>query len=409
MNVEIQINNSTSAETQFVTWAPAPCRVRVTNPAGSPGPTASVTLSSTSAASGGAVGFRSGTTGTFAATLTLTVPTSGATVPFFTAGKFGQPSTNRGDVTIEARAGSTLVGSANVMVRIRKNANKLTTDERDRFIDTFAKLNNQGLGRFADFNNMHKDPGYFQAHAGPGFLNWHRAYLLDLEREFQAIDASVTLPYWRFDQPAPNIFTLDFLGESDTNGSVKFRNGNPLEFWKTDSTPGIKRTPLFPTSQAPPNPMNEADTLHIGTTFRTFRDMEGDPHGLAHTSFGGDIRVPSTAAKDPLFFLLHCNVDRLWAKWQRKNGRFDPAAASSFDERPTSRPGHKLDNTMWPWNGVTSTTDPTRPDEAPGGGLADSACVSAPGEKPRVRDSIDYYGGINAASNLGFAYDDVQI
>jgi len=409
MDIELQINNSTSPAAQFVTWAPSPCRIRVTNSAGAPGPTVSVKLSSTSAAQGGAVQFRSGTTGAFANTVTLTVPTNGATVPFFTAGKFGSPSTNLGDVKIEARVGNTLAGSANVMVRIRKNANKLTNGERDRFIAAFAKLNNQGLGRFADFNNMHKAPGYFQAHTRPGFLNWHRAYVLDLEREFQAIDASVTLPYWRFDQPAPNVFTRDFIGESDDNGTVMFRNGNPLEFWKTDDTPGVNRTPLFPTSQAPPNPMNEADTLDLGTTFRAFRGMEGDPHGLAHTSFGGSIQDPTTAAKDPLFFLLHCNVDRLWAKWQRKNDRFDPAVASSFDQRPTSQPGHKLDDTMWPWNGVTSATDPTRPDEAPGGGLADSPCVSAPGQKPRVRDCIDYYGAIDAASAMGFAYDDVQI
>jgi tyrosinase len=409
MNVELQINNSTASDARFVTWAPSPCRIRVTDPTGANTPTVSVNIAGKSAANGGVVRFRNGTTGAFASTLTLTVPTNGTTVPFFTAGTFGQPSTNSGDVKIEARVGNTLVGSAELMVRIRKNASKLTNGERDRFIAAFAKLNNQGLGRFSDFNNMHKNPNLSQAHFAPGFLPWHRAYLLDLERELQAIDPSVALPYWRFDQPAPNIFTRDFLGESDANGTVKFRNGNPLEFWKTDTNIGISRTPDFPTSQAPPNPMNEADTLELGAQFRTFRGMEGDPHGLAHTSFGGFIHDPATAAKDPLFFLLHCNVDRLWAKWQRKNGRFDPAVASSFDERPTSAPGHRLNDTMWPWNGVTKPTDPTRPPTAPGGTLATSSCVGAPGLKPRVRDCIDYHGVINAASTMGFDYDDVQI
>jgi tyrosinase len=381
----------------------------VTNPSGANTPTVSVKIASVSAANGGAVGFRKGTTGAFASTLALTVPIDGTTVPFFTAGKFGQPSTNNGDVKIEARVGNTLVGSVGLMVRIRKNANKLTNAERDRFIAAFAKLNNQGLGRFSDFNNMHKSPNLTQSHNAPAFLPWHRAYLLDLERELQAINPSVALPYWRFDQPAPKIFTRDFLGASDANGTVKFNNGNPLEFWKTDNTPGISRTPDFPTSQAPPNPMNEAQTLALGTQFRTFRGMEGDPHGLAHTSFGGFIQTPATAAKDPLFFLLHCNVDRLWAKWQRQNGRFDPATATSFDERPTSRPGHRLNDTMWPWNGITSATDPTRPPTAPGGAMATSPSVGAPVPPPRVRDCIDYHGVINAASNMGFDYDDVQL
>ena len=46
------------------------------------------------------------------------------------AGRFGRPSTNDGDVRIEARNGSTLVGGVKVMVRIRKNANRLTPGER---------------------------------------------------------------------------------------------------------------------------------------------------------------------------------------------------------------------------------------------------------------------------------------
>ena len=183
MNVELQINNSTNPNAQFVSWAPSPCRIRVTNPAGTAGPNASVKLSSTSAANGGSVGFRSGTTGAFAPTLTLTLPVNGTSVSFFTAGKFGQPSTNEGDVRIEARVGNTMVGAAKVMVRIRKNANALMPGERDRFVAAFAKLNNQGLGRYVDFRNMHIGAGLQQAHGAAGFLPWHRTYILDLERE----------------------------------------------------------------------------------------------------------------------------------------------------------------------------------------------------------------------------------
>ena len=163
MNVELQINNSTNPNAQFVSWAPSPCRIRVTNPAGTAGPNASVKLSSTSATNGGSVGFRSGTTGAFAPTLTLTLPVNGTSVSFFTAGKFGQPSTNEGDVRIEARVGNTMVGAAKVMVRIRKNANALMPGERDRFVAAFAKLNNQGLGRYVDFRNMHIGAGLQQA------------------------------------------------------------------------------------------------------------------------------------------------------------------------------------------------------------------------------------------------------
>jgi tyrosinase len=406
MIVALEINNSANATARFVSWAPAPCRIRVTNPSGATTPTVSVKLSGASTAGGGAIVFRSGTAGAFANTLTLTVPINGTTVPFFVAGKFGQPSANNGDVKIEARVGTSIVGSVAVMVRIRKNANTLVAGERNRFVAAFAQLNNQGLGRFVDFRNMHTQVSSPQAHGPPGFLPWHRAYLLDLERELQAIDPSVALPYWRFDQAAPNIFKLDFLGVSNAIGTVQFSNTNPLQFWRTDGVQGINRRPFFNTNAAPGGFRNEAQTLALGTAYSAFRTMEIDPHGSAHTSFGGSISSIPTAARDPLFFLLHCNVDRLWAKWQRLNGRFNPATAASFHNSGGNPIGHNLPDTMWPWNGVTGGP---RPPTAPGGAMAASPCVGAPGPQPRVRDCLDYHGVINASSHMGFDYDDVSL
>ena len=403
MKVELQINNSVSARARFVSWAPSPCRIRVTDPTGGTSPTTNVQITSVSAAGGGAVVFRRGTTGAFSNSLTLAVPITGTSVPFFVGGR--RASVNNGDVRIEARNGTTLVGGVKLMVRIRKNANTLTPGERDRFVAAFAQLNNQGAGRFADFRDMHTNVSSPQAHGAPGFLPWHRAYLLDLERELQAIDPSVALPYWRFDQASPNVFTPEFLGVSDALGTVSFSATNPLQFWVTDGVPGINRRPFFATDTAPPGLRNEAQTLALGTGYPAFRTMEGNPHGSAHTSFGGSISSIGTAAKDPLFFLLHCNVDRLWAKWQKLNGRFDPAVAASYDSNPGNPIGHNLPDTMWPWNGVTGAP---RPPTAPGGAMAGSPTVSAPGPTPRVRSSLDYQGVISAGSRLGFDYDDVR-
>jgi tyrosinase len=214
------------------------------------------------------------------------------------------------------------------------------------------------------------------------------------------------LPYWRFDQPAPNIFTRDFMGASDSLGTVQFGATNPLAFWKTDGVQGVNRRPFFNTGAAPTGLRTETQTLALGAAYPAFRTMEGNPHGSAHTSFGGSISSPATAPKDPLFFLLHCNVDRLWAKWQRQNGRFDPAQRASFDNDGRNPVGHNLADTMWPWNGVTGAP---RPPTAPGGPMAPSMCVGAPGPQPRVRDCLDYHGTINPASHMGFDYDDVAL
>lgn len=293
------------------------------------------------------------------------------------------------------------------MIRIRKDANTLTVGERDRFLAAFATLNSQGAGRFVDFRNMHTNAGSPEAHSRPGFLPWHRAYLLDLERELQRIDPSVALPYWRFDKPAPKVFSREFLGVADDIGTVEFSASNPLQFWVTDGQPGVNRRPFFDTATESASVISETETLALGTTFRAFRAMEGSPHASAHGSFGGSIGSIGTAARDPLFFLLHCNVDRLWAKWQRKNGRFNPSQASAFDSNlpAGNRIGHNLQDTMWPWNGVTGTP---RPATAPGGTLATSPSASAPGTQPRVQDLLDYQGVVASAGRLGFDYDDIQ-
>src|ERR671932_504668 len=123
MNVELQINNSADPNARFVSWVPSPCRIRVTNPSGATSPTIDVQISAKSVAGGGEVILRSGTTGPFSNSVTVPVPINGASVPFFVAGRFGRPSITNGDVTLEARAGTVVVASVPLMVRMSKKAN----------------------------------------------------------------------------------------------------------------------------------------------------------------------------------------------------------------------------------------------------------------------------------------------
>lgn len=404
MVIELQTNNSADARARYVSWAPSPASIRLTTPSAAP---VDVTLRNKASQAGGSVVFYSALKQKPTKTLMLSLPANGTPVDFFVAGEFGKPSVADGDVTIQIVADDQVLAEFPLMVRVRKDANTLTPAERDRFVAAIAQLNNQGNGRFVDFRNMHTNAGSPEAHGAPGFLPWHRAYLLDLERELQAINPSVALPYWRFDSPAPQVFTKEFLGVSDSLGTVSFSASNPLQFWKTDGVQGINRRPLFDVATQFADVISEAQTLALSKQYRGFRTMEGDPHGYAHTSFGGSISGIPTAAKDPLFFLLHANVDRLWAKWQQQNNRYDSAQVASFDSNSANggnRIGHNLGDAMWPWNGVTGAP---RPSTAPGGGMADSPCVSAPGQQPKVMDCLDYQGILVASSRLGFDYDNV--
>ncbi len=76
-------------------------------------------------------------------------------------------------------------------------------------------------------------------------------------------------------------------------------------------------------------------------------------HNQVHVWVGGSMG-PGTSPNDPIFFLHHCNVDRLWAEWQRMH--------PSADYQPQSGgpPGHNVEDLMFPWDGV-KTPDTVRP------------------------------------------------
>ena len=54
-------------------------------------------------------------------------------------------------------------------------------------------------------------------------------------------------------------------------------------------------------------------------TYREMRKMLERVHNSAHTYIGGTIPEPHTAFRDPFVFLIHSNVDRLFAMWQYRN------------------------------------------------------------------------------------------
>ena len=416
MAIEIRINGSPNPAARYISYAPAPCQIRQT-PAAS---AVNVTLSSRSAQTGGgqAVFYQQRVVGAQpTATLALTLPAAGTWVNFGMGGRPGAPSIEDRDCLLVVTGAGVSV-TVPLMVRVRKNANRLRTAERDRFLVALARLNRSSspstASAYQTLRNMHVTSANGEEHQGPQFLPWHRMYLLDLERRLQTIDPTVSMHYWRFDEPAPNVFTRQFMGETQrsttTASFVTLAPTNPLVGWVTDSVPGILRSANFNTltQSAPGQPgfatLTQAQTLALGATYPPFSGMEGSPHGAAHVSFNGWISSIPTAPKDPLFFMLHSNVDRLWALWQWLNRRTDAASAATYTGQ--NRDGRRVADTMWPWNGVVT---PPRPNFAPGGGLPASTLTATPGARPTLGSAIDYHGSRTGLplNWLGFSYDDV--
>lgn len=421
VSLELSINGTVRPVGRYLSWSPAPASLRVADPDGGVGPIR-VTLRNGDAVSGGKLVFRMERKDSSTDELNLELPDDGTGRDFFVAGRFGSPSTVDGDAPLEVHqqgAGGALLESFPLMVRVRKDAERLTTMERDRFLLALARLNDQGRGLYQSYRDAHREISLNEAHGFDGFLPWHRAYILDLERELQHLDPSAALPYWRFDTPAPTLFTADFLGAPDpASGLAQFAPSNPLRLWSVDGLPGINRTPHFNPATSPahnsigqPVRPDAIITGFTGTYTQLRQPFESNPHGRAHVSFSGEIDFPPTAPRDPLFFLLHCNVDRLWAAWQWLQQRFAPADTATygfsgrFGDPGSTRIGHNLLDTMWPWNGVTGGPGP-RPPTAPRTPFP-GTLEPAPGNAPTVGSMIDFQGIHNATSELGFDYDDV--
>ena len=491
--VEVQVGNSSVTIDDYITWSPKLCRARISNPASV---SSDLTMRLFNASYGGQVDFAAGGSLTAHNTtagdpdLQLTLPADGSWVNFYIAGRFedtdffGSSSTRDKDAIIEARnvATNERLGRWAFMIRVRKNADSISIDERDRFLEALAQLNsNFGYEEFFRRHNV----GDSEAHGGPGFLPWHRTFVLQLERELQAVDPSVALHYWRFDLPAPNVFHQDFMGDSynfinpssgtppQLSDQVTFSMSNPLYTWNTDGVNGIVRRTLFPANNAPSIPLcgsttsveSETSTLARGGVNDEFFDtmgsgavgfytMEGNPHGFSHmfaggfnfNCFSGNVTATigylsdvAISPRDPLFFLLHSNVDRLWAKWQWVNDRLDPSLTESYSPTgafsapcpgpPNSQTaihiGHYADDTMWPWNEATGpgpiascvwddrpTTTLTLRNFPQVYGQA-----GAPGPTPTPKDMVDYRsirldGNGNPITNpnagMSFCYHDVN-
>jgi hypothetical protein len=147
-------------------------------------------------------------------------------------------------------------------------------------------------------------------HRGPAFLPWHRHFLLRLEQALQALDARVSLPFW--DWTRSDSRDLDAEPWKSFFGG-RSNSGGRFDHW--GYTRAASPSGALPTLD---QVLNELQA----TTYAQFRAMEFGSHVPGHTWTGGTMEDTRSPA-DPLFYLHHGNVDRLWAIWQRNHPAAD--------------------------------------------------------------------------------------
>jgi hypothetical protein len=158
---------------------------------------------------------------------------------------------------------------------------------------------------------QHSDPSLGPSQANMQFFTWHRMYLKYFERVLRKAsgDPNFTLPYWNYpDNAGPRgtgIALPTMMRGTATNTLVD-----------TFRTPGLNANTTAISSNT-----GSAVQAFKFNDFRNFSfQLEMQPHGSMHcgTGFGcqaPDIGIVPVAGNDPVFYMHHANIDRLFQCW----------------------------------------------------------------------------------------------
>ncbi len=160
------------------------------------------------------------------------------------------------------------------------------------------------------WNSCHMDARFFWA--------WHRMYLYWFERIIRKYSGMFdwALPYWNWTStnaaqraiPAPFRVTNSTLYDASRNASL--------------NTGATSLSTSLGTSVA--------NFINNQNNYFSAQGSANGPHGGVHVAIGGNMGSVNSAAKDPLFWLHHSEVDRQWNVWLGQGGRSNPVSDASW-------------------------------------------------------------------------------
>jgi N-acetylneuraminic acid mutarotase len=144
------------------------------------------------------------------------------------------------------------------------------------------------------------------------FLPWHRLMLAQLEGVIREVlhDEDFTLPYWNPVTGNPDDFIVPAVFRDP--GATLY-NGTRWP-WVN----GGERIDLLYRDWINLDALNEKFYIDSPTGNLGFNPrLDQNPHFFTHFAIGGDMAEFSTVGGDPIFYLHHANIDRLWESWNR--------------------------------------------------------------------------------------------
>ena len=203
--------------------------------------------------------------------------------------------------------------------RIRRGVSQLSEHSDDLVafregVEEMKRLRGSNRLSWAWQTDIHR----LRAEHGNGlFLPWHRLELAHLERIIGTLTdhKSFALPYWDWqgDRFLPNWLTRPGspLYERRRAAGVDVLDFNKAR-WSAESRFANVVSDRF---------------LQFAGGPRSAGNVELYGHNHIHVLIGGKqpgplglMSRPETAAGDPVFWLHHCNIDRVWATWHRNVG-----------------------------------------------------------------------------------------
>ena len=196
----------------------------------------------------------------------------------------------------------------------RKSASGMTPAEQARFKNGINSLLADTSNPYGKLVAAHVDMSHNQhgmnAIGTQRFLPWHRVFLLRIEELLKAIDPASFIPYWDW--------------TTTRAVPIWIRTLKPTVFVPGFGSVTVKRNTSIPATK-------DVSAIMALTDFTSFTDtLENGPHGEVHVEVGVVNGVREAMAKitvspaDPLFWLHHAQIDRLWAQWQLANPGKNP-------------------------------------------------------------------------------------
>jgi N-acetylneuraminic acid mutarotase len=159
------------------------------------------------------------------------------------------------------------------------------------------------------------------------FLPWHRLMLAQFEGVIREVlhDEDFTLPYWNPITGNPDDLVVPAAFRQP---GTSLYNGTRW-FWVNAG----ERIDTLYRDWINLDALNEKFYIDSPTGNLGFNPrLDQNPHFFTHFALGGDMAEFSTVGGDPMFYLHHANIDRLWESWNQL-GNKNPTDPNYLDRK----------------------------------------------------------------------------